>query len=62
MGGTLSALFSSIYPEKVKNLVLLAAGLDFEKSNGILSQLSKEKYFDEGDIPKCIMVMCQQSF
>ncbi len=52
MGGTLSAIYSSIYPEKVKNLLLLAAGLDFEKSGGILSRWSAEPFFDESDIPE----------
>lgn len=46
MGGTLSVMFTAIYPEKVKNLVLMAAPLDFEADQGLLKLWSKEEYFD----------------
>lgn len=48
MGGTLSAIYAALHPEKVRTLVLLAAGLDFEEDAGILMHWSHEEYFDEG--------------
>jgi polyhydroxyalkanoate synthase subunit PhaC len=46
MGGTLSAIFSALHPEKVKNLMLLAAGIDFATREGLLNLWSDAKYFD----------------
>lgn len=46
MGGTLSVMFTAIYPEKVKNLILMAAPLDFEADQGLLKLWSKKEYFD----------------
>ena len=51
MGGTLTAIYAALHPEKVENLILLAAGLDFEEDTGILTHWSREEYFDEEDIP-----------
>jgi polyhydroxyalkanoate synthase len=46
MGGTLSAMFTALHPEKVKNLMLLAAGIDFATREGLLNVWSDAKYFD----------------
>ena len=46
MGGTLSVMFTALHPQKVKNLILMAAPLDFEKDEGLLSLWSEKEYFD----------------
>ncbi len=44
-GGTFSAMYTALYPEQVKNLILLAAPIDFE-AEGLLNFWSKKEYFD----------------
>jgi polyhydroxyalkanoate synthase subunit PhaC len=46
MGGTMSAMFTALYPEYVKNLILLAAGIDFSTREGLLNLWTDSKYFD----------------
>jgi len=46
MGGTLSVMFTALHPKKVKNLILMAAPLDFEADQGLLKLWAKEEYFD----------------
>ncbi|MCB1235678.1 MAG: class III poly(R)-hydroxyalkanoic acid synthase subunit PhaC [Verrucomicrobiae bacterium] len=46
MGGTMSTLFTALHPEKVANLVLMAAGIDFETREGLLNLWSDEENFD----------------
>jgi polyhydroxyalkanoate synthase len=46
MGGTLSTMYAALYPEKVRNLGLMAAGLCFEGTGGILEQWGDDAYFD----------------
>ena len=46
MGGTMSAMFTSLYPEYVKNLTLLAAGIDFSTRQGLLNVWSDANNFD----------------
>jgi polyhydroxyalkanoate synthase len=46
MGGTISVMFTAMHPDKVKNLILMAAPLDFEADQGLLKFWSKEEYFD----------------
>jgi polyhydroxyalkanoate synthase len=46
MGGTMSAMFTALHPELVRNLILLAAGIDFEGNDGLLQLWTKEPYFD----------------
>jgi polyhydroxyalkanoate synthase len=36
MGGTMSAMFASLYQKLVRNLILLAAGIDFGRRDGLL--------------------------
>jgi polyhydroxyalkanoate synthase len=40
-GGTFSAIYSAIYPEKVKNLVTLVTPVDFSTNDGLLFSWSK---------------------
>jgi polyhydroxyalkanoate synthase len=46
MGGTMSSMFTALYPERVKNLILMAAGIDFEPSDGLLNVWTDPQYFD----------------
>ncbi|MGQ0793553.1 MAG: class III poly(R)-hydroxyalkanoic acid synthase subunit PhaC [Deltaproteobacteria bacterium] len=45
MGGTMSAMYTAIHPEDVKNLVLLTAGIDF-KVDGMLNLWGDKPNFD----------------
>jgi polyhydroxyalkanoate synthase subunit PhaC len=46
MGGTMSAMFTALHPERVGNLMLLAAPLDFAQNDGLLSLWTRREYFD----------------
>jgi len=46
MGGTMSAMFAALHPEKVRNLMLLAAGIDFATRDGLLNLWTDPEYFD----------------
>lgn len=46
MGGTMSAMYTSLHQEKVKNLMLLAAGIDFAPRDGLLNLWTDPDYFD----------------
>ncbi|MFC6766243.1 class III poly(R)-hydroxyalkanoic acid synthase subunit PhaC [Natrinema soli] len=46
MGGTKSAMYASLYPEKVENLALMAAGLCFDGDGGVLELWGAEDYYD----------------
>lgn len=46
MGGTMSAMFTSIHQELVRNLILLAAGIDFSTREGLLNLWTDARHFD----------------
>ncbi|MCA9198739.1 MAG: class III poly(R)-hydroxyalkanoic acid synthase subunit PhaC [Planctomycetales bacterium] len=46
MGGTLSTLYTTQFPERVKNLSLMAAPIDFSDQESLLHIWTKEQYFD----------------
>lgn len=50
-GGVLSAIYASLHDEKLKNLVLQAAPVDFDKDNSILAEWARrfpvDKFVDE---------------
>ncbi len=46
MGGSMSAMYASLRPEKVKNLILLAAPVDWSCKESLLSLWTDPKYFD----------------
>ncbi|AFK20356.1 class III poly(R)-hydroxyalkanoic acid synthase subunit PhaC [Haloferax mediterranei ATCC 33500] len=46
MGGTISTMYAALYPEKVNNLGLMATGLCFNDTGGILERWGSEDYFD----------------
>jgi len=46
MGGTVSAMFTAIHQQAVKNLILLAAGINFDTKDGLLNVWADPDYFD----------------
>ncbi len=46
MGGTMSAMYTALHPKKVRNLILLAAGIDFSTRAGLLNLWADEENFD----------------
>jgi polyhydroxyalkanoate synthase len=52
MGGTMSAMFTALHPERVKNLILMAAPIDFSSRDGLLNiwtlseNLDVDKFID----------------
>jgi polyhydroxyalkanoate synthase len=46
MGGTMSAMFTSLHNHLVRNLILLAAGIDFSDKRGLLSLWTDADVFD----------------
>ena len=50
MGGTMSAMYAALHPEKVRNLGLMAAGLCFDDTGGVLELWGDEDYFSPDDL------------
>jgi polyhydroxyalkanoate synthase len=46
MGGTMSTMYASLYPEKVRNLALMASGLCFDDTGGVLELWGDQEHFD----------------
>src|SRR5579871_3923866 len=46
MGGTISALFAALHPDRVKTLTLLAAPIDFGGRESLLNCWTEQNYFD----------------
>ena len=46
MGGTMSAMYTALRPEQVKNLILMAAPIDFSGEECLLNVWTREEYFD----------------
>jgi polyhydroxyalkanoate synthase len=46
MGGTLSAMFTAVHAERVRNLILLAAPIDFATADGLLNVWTRPENFD----------------
>jgi polyhydroxyalkanoate synthase subunit PhaC len=46
MGGTMSAMFTALHPDRVKNLILMAAGIDFATRDGLLNVWTDPRYYD----------------
>jgi polyhydroxyalkanoate synthase len=46
MGGTMSAMYTALYPEQIKNLILMAAPIDFSGDEGLLNLWTRAEYFD----------------
>jgi polyhydroxyalkanoate synthase len=50
MGGTMSTMYAAHHPEKVRNLGLMAAGLCFDGTGGVLEEWGDEQYYSPGDV------------
>ena len=50
MGGTMSSIYAALYPENVNALGLMAAGLCFDQTGGVLEQWGSEAYYDPEDV------------
>ena len=50
MGGTKSAMYAARYPEKVNALGLMAAGLCFDDTGGVLEEWGHEDYYDPATV------------
>lgn len=46
MGGTMSSIYTALHPGHVRNLILLAAGIDFGTREGLLNIWCDQKNFD----------------
>jgi len=46
MGGTMSSMFTALHPDLVRNLILLAAGIDFSSRDGLLQVWNDASAFD----------------
>jgi len=46
-GGTLSIIYTALYPEKIKNLVTTVTPVDFSTNDGLLFRWSKDMDFDK---------------
>lgn len=46
MGGTMSTMYTALYPEQIKNLILMAAPIDFGGDESLLNIWTREEYFD----------------
>ncbi|MDC0935192.1 alpha/beta fold hydrolase [Pirellulales bacterium] len=46
MGGTMAAIYASLYPAQIRNLILLAAPIDFGGDEGLLNLWTREEVFD----------------
>jgi polyhydroxyalkanoate synthase len=46
MGGTMSTMFTALHPDRVKNLILLAAPIDFATNDGLLNVWARPENFD----------------
>ncbi|MFB6188859.1 MAG: class III poly(R)-hydroxyalkanoic acid synthase subunit PhaC [Halapricum sp.] len=46
MGGTMSTMYAALHPEKVNALGLMAAGLCFDHTGGMLEMWGSEDYYD----------------
>ncbi|MDS0260349.1 class III poly(R)-hydroxyalkanoic acid synthase subunit PhaC [Haloarcula sp. S1CR25-12] len=50
MGGTMSVMYSALHKEKVNALGLMAAGLCFDQTGGVLEEWGAGEYYDPDDV------------
>lgn len=66
MGGTMSAMFTALHQRLVKNLILLAAGIDFASRDGLLQLWTDRSIFDVDRFVKaygnCPPIFLQNAF
>jgi polyhydroxyalkanoate synthase len=52
MGGTFTAMYAALHPEKVRTLGLMAAGLCFDGTGGVLEMWGDDEYYDPRAVPE----------
>ncbi|MGA8542476.1 MAG: alpha/beta fold hydrolase [Thermoplasmata archaeon] len=62
MGGTFSAMYTALHPEKVRTLALMAAGLDFDTDASFLNVWSHAPGFDPWKIARTFELIPSQFF
>ena len=50
MGGTMTAMYTALHGEKVRTLGLMAAGLCFDDTGGVLELWGDDEYYDAEDV------------
>ena len=50
MGGTMTSIYTALHGEKVRSLGLMAAGLCFQGTGGVLELWGNEEYYDPRDV------------
>ena len=50
MGGTMSVMYTALHKEKVNTLGLMAAGLCFDHTGGVLEEWGSEEYYSPRDV------------
>lgn len=50
MGGTMSVMYAALHPEKVNALGLMAAGLCFDHTGGVLEEWGSDEYYEPSDV------------
>ena len=50
MGGTMTVMYTALHQEKVRTLGLMAAGLCFDRTGGVLELWGDQEYFDPEDV------------
>ena len=50
MGGTMSVMYSALHSEKVNTLGLMAAGLCFDRTGGVLEEWGAGEYYSPSDV------------
>jgi polyhydroxyalkanoate synthase len=50
MGGTMTTMYTALHGEKVNALGLMAAGLCFDQTGGVLEEWGSEEYYDPEDV------------
>ena len=46
LGGTVAAIYAAVHPDKVRNLMIMAAPIDFKDEYGLLNWWTNENHFD----------------
>ena len=46
MGGTMAGMYAALYPEDIRNLILMAAPFDFTHKDGLLMQWTDRQHFN----------------
>ena len=62
MGGTMSAMYAALHPEKVRNLGLMAASLCFDDTGGVLELWGDDEYYSPETVADTFGVVPSEFF